>query len=103
MSAYGYITFNGTQFVTMLVDGEPVEIDLAQKGVKGPKGFGGGNGNGNGNGNLPEIEIVKLPSYVAPLNASAVETPGLAGNLSSTILERYKQVDEPLRAAALAR
>jgi hypothetical protein len=43
------ITFNGTQFVTMKVDGEPVEIDLAEKGVKGRMGFGGGNGNG-GNG-----------------------------------------------------
>lgn len=48
------VTFNGTQFVTMLVDGEPVEIDLAERGVKGRLGngcFGNGNGKGNGNGN----------------------------------------------------
>ena len=29
------ITFNGTQFVTMLVDGEVFEIDLAERGVQG--------------------------------------------------------------------
>lgn len=43
------VTFNGTQYVTMLVDGEPVEIDLAEKGVNGRLGNGRfGNGNGNG-------------------------------------------------------
>jgi len=38
------ITFNGTQFVTLLVDGEEVEIDLATKGVKGRFGMGGNHG-----------------------------------------------------------
>jgi hypothetical protein len=38
------ITFNGTQYVTMTVDGEPVEVDLAQREVKGRWHFGGGRG-----------------------------------------------------------
>lgn len=47
------VEFNGTQFVTMLVDGEEVEIDLADRGVNGRLGSMGGNGNGNrfGGGN----------------------------------------------------
>jgi hypothetical protein len=41
------ITFDGTQLVTMYVDGEPVEIDLAERGVNGRFGrFGGGFGSG---------------------------------------------------------
>lgn len=44
------VEFNGTQFVTMLVDGEPVEIDLAEKGVNARLGGNGRFGNGNGNG-----------------------------------------------------
>jgi hypothetical protein len=35
------ITFNGTQFVTMIVDGEAVEIDLADRGVHGRFKMGG--------------------------------------------------------------
>jgi len=38
------ITFNGTQFVTMLVDAEEVEIDLATRGVRGRFGMGGNHG-----------------------------------------------------------
>jgi hypothetical protein len=38
------ITFKGTQFVTLLVDGEKFEIDLATKGVKGRFGMGGNHG-----------------------------------------------------------
>ena len=38
------VTFNGTQFVTMLVNGEPYEIDLSQREVKGRFGKGGKNG-----------------------------------------------------------
>jgi len=90
-------------------------VDAARTGFPGSSNNGnnGNNGNGNGNGNSgdddddggsgPEIEIVKLPTYVAPFNASAVETPGLAGAFAATIMERYKTVSEPLRAAALVR
>ena len=45
------VEFNGTQYVTMLVDGEPVEIDLAEGGVNARLGGNGRFGNGNaGNG-----------------------------------------------------
>lgn len=41
------ITFNGTQYVTMYVNDEPVEIDLAERGVNGRFGrFGGGGASG---------------------------------------------------------
>jgi hypothetical protein len=36
------ITFNGTQYVTMTVDGEEIEIDLAQREVRGRWWWGGG-------------------------------------------------------------
>ena len=36
------ITFNGTQFVTMTVDGEPIEVDLsAPRGLHHPEGVEG--------------------------------------------------------------
>jgi hypothetical protein len=38
------ITFNGTQFVTLSVDGQEYEIDLAQREVKRRWRRGGGNG-----------------------------------------------------------
>jgi len=44
------VTFDGNQFVTMLVDGEPVEIDLAEEGVNKRFGNFGGNGGGMGGG-----------------------------------------------------
>jgi hypothetical protein len=42
------VTFNGTQYVTMLVDGEEVQIDLAEKGVNGRIRLGGNGKGGNG-------------------------------------------------------
>jgi hypothetical protein len=38
------ITFNGTQYVTMVVNGESFQIDLTERGVKGRFGGGGRNG-----------------------------------------------------------
>lgn len=38
------VTFNGTRYVTMAVNGETVEIDLANRGVKGRFGGGGPKG-----------------------------------------------------------
>jgi len=60
-----------------------------------------------GSGNTPprpaEIRVRKLPTLVAPTNASAVETPGLTGTFADAILDRGRTVDNPLRAAALVR
>ena len=52
------ITFNGTQFVTMTVDGEPIKVDLAARRGHDPRRSRGGNGapqppNCRGNGPLP--------------------------------------------------
>ena len=60
-------------------------------------------GSGNGTDTPAEIRIRKLSSFVAPTNASAVETPGLTGTFADAILARGRAVDSPLRAAALVR
>ena len=61
-------------------------------------------------GNLQQeqvhLSLRKLPSMVLPSNASAVETPGLAGLpkwLAEQIADLNQNVNEGTRAAALVR
>ncbi len=59
----------------------------------------------NGDGTW-QVTIRKTDSTIAPLNASAVEAPGLAGlssGTTQTVLGLLAQVDLSLRAAAIAR